>query len=243
MHLKGQVAIITGASQGIGHALARSLAPLGVNMVLCARSVDKLSALEAELKSAYPDIKVLSYPCDVQEPLQVQAAVNQALQQFDRVDILINNAGVAPKAGLFQESSIEDIDRTIDTNLKGAAYFMHAVLPVMVHQHHGYIININSIAGKTAYPFWGIYDASKFGLHALTEAVAEEQRQNNIKVVGIYPGAVDTAIWGGIQLDKNLNYEGMLDVEQVADAVVYVLKQPPKVFINEIVLTPLKPVV
>lgn len=241
--LAGQVAIITGASQGIGHAIAHHLAQLGMHLVLCARNVEKLSSLSLELAKAYPAVQTLPMACDVRHPAQVQQVVDETLKAFGRIDVLINNAGVAAKVGLLQETTLEEIERTIDTNLKGAIYFMRAVLPVMVQQDGGAILNINSIAGKTAYPYWSVYDASKFGLHAVTEAVAEEQRGNNIKVIGLYPGAVDTAIWQGLHLDEAPRREGMLDPEHVAEAVVYVLNQPQKVFIKELTIAPLKPVV
>ncbi len=241
--LQGQVAIITGASQGIGQAIAHHLAPLGVHLVLCARNVQKLATLSQELAVLHPNVQTLPLACDVRDAGQVQRVIEEAQKAFGQIDILINNAGVAAKVGLLQETSIEEIDRTIDTNLKGAIYFMRAVLPVMVQQGGGIILNINSIAGKTAYPFWSVYDASKFGLHAMTEAVAEEQRSNNIKVIGVYPGAVDTAIWQGMHLDQEPKREGMLDPEHIAEAIVYVLNQPQKVFIKDLTIAPLKPVV
>lgn len=240
--LRDQVAVITGASQGIGHNLALRLAQMGIHLMLCARNTQKLEALHWQIQAEHPAIQCVTHHCDVQDAAQVQAVVTDTLKYFGRLDILINNAGVAPHVALFQEMSVEDIDRTIDTNLKGSMYFMRAVIPHMVQQRHGTIININSIAGKTAYPFWSVYDASKFGLRALTEAVAEEQRANNIKVVGIYPGAVDTPIWAGVQLEKEPAHEGMLDTDHVADAVAYILNQPQKVFIKDMVLEPLKPI-
>src|SRR5690606_28865868 len=118
---------------------------------------------------------------------------------------------------------------------------MRAVLPSMIHQHSGTIININSVAGKEAFPYWSIYDASKFGLTAMTEAVAEEQRCNGIKVVGIYPGAVNTPIWESIELNHEPQRDGMLDPETIAEAILHVLRQPEKVLIKDITLTPLKP--
>jgi NADP-dependent 3-hydroxy acid dehydrogenase YdfG len=239
--LHNQVAIITGASQGIGQATALRLAQFGVNLMLCARNTVKLNALIEQIKTVAPSIRCIARPCDVQDALQVNSVVSDTIETFGRVDILINNAGVAPRVGLFQEMSIEDIDRTIDTNLKGCMYFMRAVIPHMVHQQGGIIINMNSVAGKTAYPYWSVYDASKFGLHALTEAVAEEQRSNNIKVIGIYPGAVDTPIWEGLDLEKDPHRDGMLEAEHVAEAILYTLNQPQKVFIKEVVLGPLKP--
>lgn len=241
--LSGKTAIITGASQGIGRAIAERLAGLGIHMVLSARSADKLRALAEHLQNAYPATQSRIVPCDVRDAAQVQRVVDETVQAFGRVDILINNAGIAPREGLLQELSIADIDRTIDTNLKGALYFMRAVLPPMVEQQSGVIININSIAGKTAYPFWSVYDASKFGLHAVTRAVAEEQRPNGVKVAGIYPGAVNTALWDDVGLEQGARREGMLDPEDIAEAVVYLLSQPTKTLIGDITLEPLKPVV
>ena len=241
--LQGQVAIITGASQGIGQAIAHHLAPLGVHLVLCARNVEKLTSLSQDLAVRHPEIQTLPLACDVRDAQQVQRVVEEAQKTFGKINILINNAGVAAKIGLLQEMSVEDIDRTIDTNLKGSIYFMRAVLPILVQQNGGVILNINSVAGKTAYPFWSVYDASKFGLHAMTEAVAEEQRGNNIKVIGVYPGAVDTAIWQGLKADEGPKREGMLDPEHVAEAIVYILNQPQKVFIKDLTISPLKPLV
>jgi hypothetical protein len=239
----GQIAIITGANQGIGKAIAHRLARLGMHLVLCARNTEKLSALVRELNIEAPHSRVIMLPCDVRHAKQVQFVIEETRQRFGQIDVLINNAGVAAKVGLLQETSIEDIDRTIDTNLKGAIYCMHAVIPIMVEQQSGIIININSIAGKTAYPYWSVYDASKFGLHAITEAVAEEQRSNHIKVIGIYPGAVDTAIWQQTHLDDGPKKEGMLDAENIAEAVAYIVQQPKKVFIKEMTISPLQPLV
>ena len=241
MSLKSQVAIITGASQGIGRAIACALAAEGMHLVLSARSEEKLNTLAGELRAAHPEAQVRVVPADVRSAAHVQRVAEKALEVFGRIDVLVNNAGIAGKIALLQEISEEEINRTIDTNLKGAIYCMRAVLPTMVQQHRGTIININSVAGKTAYPYWSIYDASKFGLHAITEAVAEEQRHNNIKVVGIYPGAVDTPIWEGIELDHEPKRDGMLDPESVAEAVLYILRQPAKLLIKDITLTPLQP--
>lgn len=211
--------------------------------MLCARNQQNLEALAEQIKKTHPDIRCITRTCNVRDSAQVKAVVDATMKAFDRIDILINNAGVAPKIGLFQEMSIEEIDRTIDTNLKGSMYFMRATIPHMVQQQSGVIININSIAGKTAYPYWSVYDASKFGLHAVTEAVAEEQRSNNIKVIGIYPGPVDTPIWNGVELEPEPKREGMLDADHIADAIIYTLNQPQKVYIKEVVLGPLQPIV
>lgn len=240
--LANKTALITGASSGIGHTTAHQLADVGCNLVLSARSEDKLNDLKQNLSKKYPNLKFTVIPCDVSDSSAVEALISGAIKEHGQIDILINNAGVAPKIGLLQEISLEDIDRTIDINLKGAIYTMRAVIPEMINNGGGTIININSIAGKTAFPYWSIYDASKFGLTAITNAVADEQASNNIKVVGIHPGAVNTNIWDSIDLGDEPDFDGMLDPEQIAETILYVLNQPEKALVKEITITPLNPV-
>ncbi len=243
--LKNQVAIITGAGSGIGKAIAKTLAAQGVHLTLCGRTASKLEALAQQLKIDYPEVKLLSIAADVSDATQAETVVTQTIEQFKQVDILINNAGVAGKIALIQEIPPEEVHRILDINLKGAIFMMqHVLLHAMVPRQSGTIINMNSVAGKTAFPFWSLYDASKFGLRAITEAVAEEQRSNNIKVVGLYPGAVDTPLWESIEpaaAENAPNRDGMLDSETLAEAVLYILNQPEKVFIPELSLTPLHP--
>lgn len=239
--LHGQVAIVTGASQGIGRTISQALAREGLSLVLSSRNEAKLNALAEELRAETPSISVLVVPADVSQADQAKALVETAEKTFGHVDILINNAGVAQKVSLLQEHTVEDIDRTLDTNLKGPIYLMKFVLPGMAARQSGTIININSVAGKTAFPYWSVYDASKFGLHAITVAVGEEQRCNNIKVMGLYPGAVDTPLWSGLELNHTPDPCGMLDADTIAETIVYVLKQPGKVYIPEITMTPLQP--
>jgi NADP-dependent 3-hydroxy acid dehydrogenase YdfG len=240
--LNENVAIITGASSGLGEDMAVSLAKEGISVVLVARRLEKLQVLTNKIHQTCPASKTLVIQADVSLAKECERVVQETLNHFGRLDILINNAGMAPKISLLQETSIEQIDQTLDLNLKGAIYLMKYALAPMVSQQSGTIININSVAGKTAYPYWSVYDASKFGLRAITEAVAEEQSSNNIKVVGIYPGAVRTPIWDSLDLAQAPNEEAMLDPKQISEAVLYILKQPAKVFIPEITLKPLHPV-
>lgn len=235
------VALITGSSQGIGEDIAVTLANKGYRLALCARSTKKLDIIAERLLEHLQPEEFILCTCDVQDSDAVEKSVNQVMQKLGRIDVLINNAGKVPRVGLLQELTVDDINTTLDTNLKGPMFFMRLVIPVMVEQGSGTIINVNSIAGKTAYPYWGIYDASKFGLRAITEAVAEEQRTNNIKVVGIYPGAVDTGIWDGLHLDHEPLRSGMLSVQDVTRSILYILEQPASVFIKELSLSPLQP--
>ena len=244
------VAVVTGASQGLGEAIALKLAENGLNLVLTARNETKLKTLAARIQTLYPQIQTLVCPADVQKYADVENVVEQTMTRFGRIDILINNAGVAAKMGLFQELSVAAIEQTVHTNLLGPMYFMKAVLPIMVAATNktkldetpaGVIININSIAGQTAFPYWSVYDASKFGLRALTEAVAEEQRSNGIRVVGIYPGAVDTAIWDSVDLESVPDRSHMLQPEDIAATVEFIVNQPSRCFISELTVRPVKP--
>jgi NADP-dependent 3-hydroxy acid dehydrogenase YdfG len=237
----GQVAVLTGASRGIGKATARQLASCGVHLVMGARSIGALQTLAQELTSAYPDVKIKCVQTDVTSPKECQSLIQTAVREFGRLDILINNAGVGAKVSLLPEVTVDSISDTIDTNLKAPFYLAKYALEPMVAQQSGTIVNIDSIAGKTAFPYWAVYDATKAGLKAMTEALCEEQRSNNIRVLGIYPGAVDTDIWDSVDLESAPNREGMLQPDQIAEAVVFALKQPSSVFVSDITIQPTKP--
>lgn len=238
-----QTALITGATKGIGLAIAQTLAQRGYDLMLMARSQPDLAALQAALKQQYPAQTISIFAGDVRQWEAIEACVQQAKTDLGRLDVLVNNAGIATKTQLLQEQSIEAIDATIDTNLKGPIYLMKAVIPLMVNQGGGMIININSIAGKEAFPYWSTYCASKFGLTAMTDAVRDEQRQNNIKLVSVFPGAVDTPIWKGLEPDLNPDHTQMIKPQSIADAVVYLLDQPAEVMVQDLMLTPQHPVI
>ena len=236
------VFLITGASSGIGAAIAQTIAQHcpTARLALTGRDTLKLQAVATTLTTL--ETPPLLLTGDITSPATSTEWVTNTLNAFGRLDCLVNNAGVCCSIGLVQEVSPQMIDRMIDTNLKGPLYLMQAALSqAMVAQRSGTIININSVAGITAYPYWAVYDASKFGLRALTEAVAEEQRGNNIRVVGIYPAAVDTPLWQTIDPNHTPDKAGMLTAQHVADAVWYTWQQPPHCHIKELVLSALNP--
>lgn len=238
----GKVALVTGAGKGIGAAISRMLAQEGCRLMLMARTDSDLQALRAEIQALVGgDAEISTFVGSVAKAQDVEAVVNQTVDTFGRIDILVNNAGIAPKFALLQELSVAELDATIDTNLKGPLYTLKYVIPHMVNQGSGFVININSIAGKTAYPFSSVYCASKFGLTALTEGVAGEQRSNNIKVVGIYPGEVNTPIWDTIEPGVKQDLNQMLDPTDIAEAVRYVLLQPAKALVKDVTVVPMRP--
>ena len=244
--------IVTGASRGIGEAIAHALAKTGeYTLALSARSTDILSTLKQTLQVEYPTVQVDVFPCDVALPESPQALIEAVFKRLGRVDVLINNAGVGGKVGLMTEMPDAHLHAMVDLNLKApmllSKYALQAMLnqPKLVGRGMGTIININSIAGKTAFPFWAVYDATKAGLKAFADALCEEQRSNGVRVVGIYPGACDTAIWETLDLaeDDTPDKTGFLRPAQVAEAVVFALNQPAGTLVSDITLMPTAPAV
>ena len=192
-----------------------TLAAMGYGVALVARNVEKLQSVAEQVKATAPNVPVAVYAGSVSDPNFAHQTLKTIEDELGPVDVLINNAGVAAKIGLLQEVPVAAIHETIDTNLKGPIFWIQAALPSMVIRQQGTIINMVSVAGLTAFPFWGIYDASKFGLRAITDAVAEEQRSNGIRVVGIYPGAIRTAIWDELDLEQAPDLTSMLSPDDV----------------------------
>jgi NADP-dependent 3-hydroxy acid dehydrogenase YdfG len=236
------VVMITGASRGIGRAIAIALdacSTFTYRLVLVARSQDELNALASQLQS--PTLVLAS---DLTHFNTLNELIPHAVKHFGRLDVLINNAGVGGKVGLVNELPDEHMHRMINLNLTAPIALSKQAIAQFVEQDSpGTIIQINSIAGKTAFPFWAVYDATKAGLHAFSEAISEEQRHNGTRVISIYPGASDTAIWDSVDLsvDATPNREGMLSPEHVAEAVLYALHQPPHVLVSDITLMPTRP--
>jgi len=190
--LSGQVALVTGASRGIGRATALALAAEGAALVLAARSVPELEALAADIDAQGG--RALVAPGDVSRSSDVRRIVSGALQEFGRLDILVNNAGVAYRKPL-AETSEADFDHTLAVNLKGVFLFCREVVPVMTRQGSGVIINVSSGAGKQGFPELAVYCATKFAVIGLTESLAAELREAGVKVYALCPGSTDTRMW------------------------------------------------
>jgi NADP-dependent 3-hydroxy acid dehydrogenase YdfG len=240
-----QVVLLTGASRGIGHATALALAAGGVKgLALVARSASALGALKIAIEAAYPTTQVLLLVEDLTDPTAPQRVVEATLKHFGRLDGLINNAGTGGKVGLLSEMPDDQLQTMVALNLQAPLLLCKYAVAAMVAQGAGgSIVNINSIAGKTAFPFWAVYCATKAGLHSLTQSLCEEQRTNGIRSIGIYPGACDTAIWDTLDLaaDATPERSGFLRPQQVAEAVVYALQQPAGTLVSDITLMPTQP--
>ncbi|MFN6558664.1 MAG: SDR family NAD(P)-dependent oxidoreductase [Nostoc sp. ChiSLP01] len=240
--LTDKVAIVTGASSGIGEATALALAAEGATVAIAARRSDRLQTLEARITSTGG--KVLSITTDVSDEAQVEALVNKTHSKFGRVDILINNAGVM-LLGSIDGADTEDWRRTININVLGLMYATHKVLPLMKAQGVGHIVNISSVAGRVANAGSGVYNASKWAVGAFSEALRKEVYQNNIRVTIIEPGLVATELPQHIKDSKALeqakNFYGSvknLESKDIANAIVYAVTQPQYVNVNEILIRP-----
>ncbi|MHC4964318.1 MAG: SDR family oxidoreductase [Planctomycetota bacterium] len=247
--LADKVALVTGASAGIGEATALALARLKARVVLAARRSDRLQALARQIEAEKG--RALAVPCDVTDRAQVQRLAGTTLETFGRIDVLINNAGVMPLSPM-AKCRIEDWDSTIDVNLKGALYVIGAVLPTMLEQKTGHIVNVGSVAGRKAISTAAVYCGSKFALHAISDALRMELAEraakdgNAIRVTVVAPGIVTTELRDSI-IDQETRqalqpyYDAIkkeLSSADIATAIVGALEAPPHVGVNEIVIRP-----
>lgn len=231
MNLQDQAIIITGASSGIGLAIARTLAADGARLLLTGRNADKLAALQGELGGQTAIITG-----DVTVEADCQAIVAAAVEAFGTVDVLINNAGYGPPASLLDTT--EDLwDATIDSCLKSVYLMTRAALPIMLDNGGGTVLQISSVAGVAGYSSRTAYCAAKWGVQGFTEALRDEYDAQGIRAHTINPGAVATPWWGRTNdAQPPAVMERMIQPETVAEAVKWVLTQPDNVQINEVVL-------
>ncbi|MDY0871637.1 SDR family oxidoreductase [Dongia rigui] len=234
----GKVVLITGASSGIGEATARALGAEGAKLVLGARRTDRLEKIAAEIKTAGGTVEWRKL--DVTDRADVAAFVDFAKATFGRVDVIVNNAGLMPLSP-FTALKVDEWDRMIDVNLKGVLYGIAAVLPLMKAQGMGHIINISSMAGRRVMATAGVYCATKFGVHALSEALRIEN--NDIRVTVISPGATESELADTItdQATKaaitNLRKQAM-GADAVARAIAFAIAQPDDIDVGEIMVRP-----
>ncbi len=240
--IKGQTALITGASSGIGKACAELFAAHGVHLVITARRLDRLKDLAQELASKH-GINVTPVQLDVQKNNQVEAAFKQLGHDKIEIDILLNNAGLALTTDKMQEAKVENWDTMIDTNIKGLLYVTRSALPHMVKKNKGHIINIGSTGGHGCYVSGNVYSATKHAVRAISKSLRLDLFGTAIRVSEVDPGAVETEFsevrWNDKEKAKQL-YKGFkpLAAEDIADAVVYCATRPLHVNVSEIVVYP-----
>ena len=229
--LANVTALVTGASRGIGQAIARRLGELGARIGVCARDAAKLEATASALRR--DGIEVLAIPADVTRMDEIQNLVDRTHRELGPIEILVNNAGIG-RFGPAHEMAESDWDQVLDTNLKSVFLVSRAIVPKMIEQRRGHIINISSLAGKNAFVGGGIYCASKWGLMGLTACMAEDLRGYGIRVSVVCPGSVATDFSPHAGRDTSK----LLQPADVAHAVATLVTQSPQSFISEIDLRP-----
>ena len=243
-NIEGKVVVITGASSGLGNATARHLSAQGGIVVLGARRVDLIRALADDL--AARGGKALAIATDVTHYDQVRKLVDTAVQTYGRVDVMINNAGVAPISQL-ERIKVDEWDQMIDVNIKGVLYGIAAALPYMKQQKAGHILNVSSVAAYTITPATAVYSATKQAVRALSEGLRQEVKPYNIRTTVISPGAIATELPNSVSEPEiaeavRASYEIALPAESFAQAVAFAISQPDEVDVNEILFRPTRQV-
>jgi 3-hydroxy acid dehydrogenase/malonic semialdehyde reductase len=233
--------LITGASSGLGKATAEKFAAEGWNLILTARRKEKLAVVVNDIEKKY-GVKTLSLIFDVQDKKAVFEHLENLPKEWQAINVLLNNAGLALGRDPFEEANLEDWETMIDTNLKGLLYASKAVLPFIIAQK-GHIINIGSTAGKEVYKDGNVYCATKHAVDAISKAQRIDLLQHQVKVTAIHPGAVETEFslvrFKGDTTKADAVYAGYtpLKAEDIADTIWYVANTPEHVCINDLVIT------
>jgi meso-butanediol dehydrogenase / (S,S)-butanediol dehydrogenase / diacetyl reductase len=231
--LLGQVAVVTGAGRGIGHAVATALAREGATVVLAARTRQQLAVTAAEIRETGG--AALAIPTDVTQDAAVEAMVEQAIAELGRLDILVTAAGVA-SFGPVSGTKPTDWDAMLTVNLRAVMVTCRAVLPMMIRQRRGTIINVASVAAQRAIPGAAVYTATKAGVVGFSRVLAEELRSEGVRVGVLVPGAVDTPLWDAIPNSPDRGR--MLRPADVARAAVLMASLPPGASLEELTLLP-----
>ena len=240
--ISGKVALITGASSGIGEATAKQLSEQGVKVALVARRKDKLSSLADEIKASGGNALVIE--CDVTDKSQCEAAIAQTLKEFGQLDILVNNAGIM-LIGPVAELPIDSWEKMIHLNQLGLLYMTRMALPHLM-KSAGHIVNLSSVAGRTARPGSAVYNMTKWGVIGFTEALRQEmvEAKSGVRTTLIEPGYVATELQAQNppETEKMINDDFKdiepLQAEDIAAGIVYVVSQPAHVSVNEVLIRP-----
>lgn len=237
-----KIALVTGATSGIGEATAMIFAENGINVIITGRREERLNILKNKLESM--NVRVLTLCFDVRDEEEVNKNLKNLPAEWKEIDILVNNAGLAAGLSTFQEGDTDDWNRMIDTNVKGLVYVTRAISPGMVERKRGHIINIGSIAGKEVYPNGNVYCATKHAVDAITKGMRIDMLPHNIKVTQVCPGAVETEFsivrFHGDKNRADKVYEGFecLVAQDVAECIWFVASRPKHVNINDMIVMP-----
>ncbi|HWI71984.1 MAG TPA: SDR family NAD(P)-dependent oxidoreductase [Baekduia sp.] len=241
--LSGQVVAVTGASSGIGEATALAAAEAGAAVALAARRTERIEALAARINDAGG--RAIAVTTDVSDETQARAFVEATIGRLGRLDALVNNAGVM-LLGPIPGAPTDEWRRMIDANIYGVIYTTHAAVPHLIERGSGHVVTISSVAGVRASAGSAVYNLTKFGVNAFSEALRQELAEHNVRVTVVEPGAVTTELRDHLRPEireqQNTRFAGVtpLAAADVANAVIYALGQPEHVSLNEILIRPTK---
>jgi NADP-dependent 3-hydroxy acid dehydrogenase YdfG len=241
--VQGRVAAITGASSGIGEATALALAEAGASVALAARREERIGEIAGRI--AHNGGTAAAITTDVADESSARAFVEGARERLGRLDVLVNNAGVM-LLGSVEGADTQDWRRMIDVNVLGLLYCTHAALPIMREQGGGHIVNVSSVAGRHANLGSAVYNLTKFGVHAFSEALRQEALHANVRVTIVAPGFVDTELQGHnrnpavVEATEKMRERigEVLRAEDIADAILYAVSRPEHVDVNEVLVRP-----
>ncbi len=239
----GKWALITGATSGIGWATALALAGQGYSILATGRRLEKLQELEKTLKAQFPSVGVKTAAFDISDRFEVSEFLKSFSSEIAHMDVLVNNAGLAKGVDKMQESSLDDWETMIDTNIKGLLFMTRGVVEHMVLRNSGHIVNLGSVAGRWTYPGGGVYCATKFAVRALSEGLRMDLLGSKIRVTNIEPGMVHTE-FSLVRFEDSAKadkvYEGMtpLTAQDIAETIAWCVARPAHVNIQELVIYP-----
>ena len=235
--------LITGASSGIGRATALLLAENGYNLIITGRRLELLEELKKEIEVKFKrDVLILNF--DVRNRAEVDLQIDNLPAHWRKIDVLVNNAGLAVGLNHIQDGIVEDWEQMIDTNIKGVLYITRKVAPLMVEKRCGHIINIGSVAGTQVYENGNVYCATKHAMHALSQAMRQDMLKDGIKVSEVRPGMLETEFsivrFKGDRERAKKTYDGLtpLFAEDIAQTILFIISRPEHVCINDIEITP-----
>ena len=237
------IALITGATSGIGEATALLLAKNNYNIIITGRRKERLDSLQEKI-TAETNSEVITLNFDISSLPENETAINSLPEEWQNIDVLINNAGLAAGFNLIQEGVIEDWERMIDTNIKGLLYVTRLISPKMIARGTGHIINISSIAGKETYPLGNVYCATKHAVQSVTKGMRIDLLKHGIKVTSVSPGAVETEFslvrFNGDKNKAKQVYKGFtpLCAQDIAETILFIVTRPKHVNIDDVLIMP-----
>lgn len=231
MNLKDKIAIVAGASDGLGRQVSFKLAKEGVSLALIARSEEKLNEVKREAEKLGSP-KVVCYHCDIQVKEQIKKTVQQIEVDFNEVQILLNIAGIWQKLNLLENISEEEVDSVIGIDLTGMIHMTRLVLPILKRQKEAIVLNDSSRSGVTAQPGQSVYTAAKWGVRGFTEVLKEDLKETNVKVAAIYQGGTNTEMFN--KTGEHFNQEKFIKPEDLADVIIFMLSRPSGVWLHDV---------